>query len=299
MRFAATTLGCPEWDLPTAIARLCEYGYHGIDFRGLRGNLNVWELPEFGVEAAASAARIRDAGLEVSCFSAGARLVWQSEGERGRTLDEIRRYAELCQQFGAPMIRIFGGGLGEMQRADALARGRESLREWLAVTAGTGVRLVVESHDAWTAGKHLLALTAETDPGQVGLCWDVKHTYWVAEEAPAFTWRQLKDRIVNTHWKDTRRDHASGKDRLCLVGSGVLPLADCLDVMVAGGYAGYFTLEWEKRWHPYIAEPEVAFPAFIHYMRQLRSGLGKSEACPAATDAAGRDRYANCTPTVT
>ena len=33
------------------------------------------------------------------------------------------------------------------------------------------------------------------------------------------------------------------------------------------GYAGYLSFEWEKRWHPEIEDPEVAFPRYIEYMR--------------------------------
>jgi hypothetical protein len=29
-------------------------------------------------------------------------------------------------------------------------------------------------------------------------------------------------------------------------------------VLVKGGYRGYFSFEWEKVWHPEIADPEVA-----------------------------------------
>jgi len=27
-------------------------------------------------------------------------------------------------------------------------------------------------------------------------------------------------------------------------------------------YGGFYNFEWEKRWHPEIEEPEVAFPQF-------------------------------------
>jgi hypothetical protein len=26
-------------------------------------------------------------------------------------------------------------------------------------------------------------------------------------------------------------------------------------------------VEWEKKWHPEIAEPEVAFPQYMHVLR--------------------------------
>jgi len=41
-----------------------------------------------------------------------------------------------------------------------------------------------------------------------------------------------------------------------------------MHTLQAGGYDGYLTLEWEKRWVPELAEPEVAFPQFVAFMRQ-------------------------------
>jgi hypothetical protein len=41
-----------------------------------------------------------------------------------------------------------------------------------------------------------------------------------------------------------------------------------IDLLAAGGYDGYLTLEWEKKWQPEIAEPEVVFPAYARFLRQ-------------------------------
>ncbi|MGC8780980.1 MAG: sugar phosphate isomerase/epimerase family protein [Anaerolineae bacterium] len=274
MRYATSTLGCLDWDLEMLVERLPRYGYHAVDLRGLRGTFNLWELPEFSRDVAMTAARLRDAGLAVSCFSASARLVWQDEAERDRALDEIRRLVELCRRFGAGQIRVFGGDLKGLSRAEGLARGRETLARMAEIVQGTGVALAVETHDAWTHSADMLALIADTDPQEVGVCWDVKHPYWTGQETPAFTWRQLGPRIINTHWKDAQRDRATGRERLCLTGEGLLPLADCLDLLLAGGYAGYYTLEWEKKWHPYLPDADIAFPAFVRYMEDLRARIG-------------------------
>lgn len=277
MKYSTSTLGCPDWDLLTLIECLSRSGYQAVDFRGLRGTFNLWELPEFGSDATTTAARLRDAGLAVSCFSASARLVWRSEEERDRSLDEIRRLVELCRRFGAGQIRVFGGDLGGLSRSEGLARGRATLARMAEIVRGSGVTLAVETHDAWTHSADMLALIADTDPQEVGICWDVKHPYWAGEETPAFTWRQLGPRIINTHWKDTRRDRATGRDRLCLTGEGLLPLADCLDLLIAGGYAGYYTLEWEKKWHPYLPDAGISFPAFVRVMEELRVRLSHDE----------------------
>ena len=39
--------------------------------------------------------------------------------------------------------------------------------------------------------------------------------------------------------------------------------------LAAVGYDGWYTFEWEKRWHPEIEEPEVAVPAFAAFLRDL------------------------------
>jgi sugar phosphate isomerase/epimerase len=34
------------------------------------------------------------------------------------------------------------------------------------------------------------------------------------------------------------------------------------------GYEGYVSVEWEKKWHPEIPEPEVALPQHIALLKQ-------------------------------
>ncbi|MDF2720141.1 MAG: hypothetical protein K0R28_7066, partial [Paenibacillus sp.] len=36
-------------------------------------------------------------------------------------------------------------------------------------------------------------------------------------------------------------------------------------------YDGWYTFEWEKRWHRDLEEPELAFPQYVQFMRDLSS----------------------------
>ena len=44
--------------------------------------------------------------------------------------------------------------------------------------------------------------------------------------------------------------------------------------LAAGSYKGFYGFEWEKQWHPDIAEPEVAFPHYAQVMSKWLAEAG-------------------------
>ena len=67
--------------------------------------------------------------------------------------------------------------------------------------------------------------------------------------------------------------HANAMDdgwRYVLPGEGELPLAEALVLLKRNGYDGWALFEHEKRWHPDLAAPEIAFPAFVRWVQPLR-----------------------------
>ena len=45
--------------------------------------------------------------------------------------------------------------------------------------------------------------------------------------------------------------------------------------MLAGaGYEGFYCFEWEKKWHPEIEEPEVAFPQYAKVVGEYLAEAG-------------------------
>jgi sugar phosphate isomerase/epimerase len=283
-RLSTSTLGCPQWDLATIIRRLPEYGFDGVDFRGLRTHLKLWETPEFSSGLRDTSARLRDAGLAVSCISSGVTLAHSDQGKIAEADEELARSAEICGATDCRQIRVFGGDLNlfakgatESDRERATCHVVERCRT-LAGRAHSiaGVDLLIETHDAWTNSEHMVKVLKLADCDNVGCCWDVKHTWWLGKEVAETTWSRIRPWVRNTHWKDARRSRDTGHSNeqmakthgmLVPLGEGIMPAADALDLLSADGYDGWFTLEWEKRWHPHIAEPEEAFPGFVRFMR--------------------------------
>jgi len=298
MRLSTSTLGCYEWDLATCIERISGYGFDGIDFRGLQGTLALWELPEFSANLATSACQIQDAGLEVSCVSSGIRLT-DREAKTVQAFDEeLLKTAEICVALGCKQIRVFGGELAHysssnssLLRAEAITYMVERAHRMAEAARSFGnIELVIETHDDWSASADMAELLTRIDHPRVGCCWDVKHTWWIGDETANTSWQRLRCWIRNTHWKDARRvdfstlggDNASlaaclkMSGMLCPMGLGSAPLGDAIDLLMHEPYKeGWYTLEWERHWHPHIEAASIAFPGFIRYMQEAKQRYGR------------------------
>jgi len=52
------------------------------------------------------------------------------------------------------------------------------------------------------------------------------------------------------------------------------PVKDALQQLHAPGYDDFISVEWEKKWHPEIAEPEVAFPQHLALLQDYVRDFG-------------------------
>jgi peptide/nickel transport system substrate-binding protein len=77
----------------------------------------------------------------------------------------------------------------------------------------------------------------------------------------------LGRRILLAQVKDARRT-PDGDWKLVLLGEGEVPVREMLGLLAADGYQGWISVEWEKRWHPEIAEPEVALPQHLSMLAE-------------------------------
>lgn len=268
MKLSFTTLACPGWDISKIVDAAVASRYDAIDFRGYLDAVEIVESRSFKGRALSEiASRVMDAGLEVSCLSSGARMTARDKADRECELDKMRRYAELCGAFGCRQVRIFGGAVEGV--ADPVASAAETLATASEIARDAGIVLAVETHDDWSNTTMLRsALRSAGDPDGIGLLWDLQHPWFAAGEKPDVSARNLAGKLCNTHWKDMRR-MPDGGFHLCLVGKGELPLHAVFTSLRSIGYEGWATLEWEKRWHPDIEEPEIAIPAFAEFFREL------------------------------
>jgi sugar phosphate isomerase/epimerase len=264
-RFAFSTLGCPAWTIEQAGEAARREGYEGVELRLLDGEIIPADLDAEGI------ARVKRAlqGLGVPSVGTSCRFTSPDAAERARSRADAERYLRLAADLGAESIRVFGGNLAPGDSLETgIGRIAESLNLLAPAAERAGVRIALETHDAMSAGRAVADVLAQVPSRTVGALWDSHHPYRMGE-SPEQTYRLLEGRILSTHVKDARRD--GERWQLLPLGEGEVPVREMLATLAANGWGGWVTVEWEKKWHPELADPEVAFP---QHMRVLREYVG-------------------------
>jgi len=267
-----STLGCPTWPWPQILDFAAEHQFASIELRGILTNMDLTQVPELAPEHLAEAKRQLSAhGLAVSCLGASAHMHEMDEVKHAAQVDEARRFIDLAEALGAPYVRVFGNEyVPGVPRDKMLAHIASALRELGDYARRKGVTVIVESHGDFTDSPALLEILQRADSPNVALLWDAHHTFVSGKEQPEDTVRQLGRYIRHTHLKDSV---PAGNDRrYVLTGTGEVPVKRQIAALVKIGYRGFYSFEWEKRWHPEIEEPSVALAQYANvaarYLRE-------------------------------
>jgi sugar phosphate isomerase/epimerase len=274
---AVSTLGCPKWDWNTIVRNASSWGFAALELRGIQDQMDLPKCAEFsGTRVKGTLAELSAAGLTISDLGASAQMHEPDAAKRARHMDEARRFIDLAHQLHVPYVRVFPDRLvkGE-EKMVTFARISEGLHELGEYAKPSGVVVILESHGEFRRAEELMPVLEGAKSKNVAFLWDAHHTC-VEGEKPAETFKQLGKYTRHVHLKDSLPVAGKPKEerRYVLTGAGEVPVKETVRVLVKQGYKGYYSLEWEKRWHPEIEEPEVAFPHYAKVMREYLAEAG-------------------------
>lgn len=272
MKLAFTTLACPAWSSEQVAEEAARLGYDAVELRLLDGT--VIDPTTDGDRVRRAVALCRAQGVEVCAFDTSCRFNHRDAAERARQIEELRRWMTLAEATQVPLLRVFGGeDEAGATEAEANAWVAEALRQAAPEAARRGVTVALETHDGFASARRVAAVLDAVDSPHVAALWDSHHPYRVGESAAGVI-AALDGRIAHAHVKDARRTGPGDADwQLVLVGEGEVPVREQLAALREHGYGGYVSVEWEKKWHPEIAEPEVALPQHIAWLKDARNIL--------------------------
>jgi sugar phosphate isomerase/epimerase len=275
MKISFSTLACPNWTLAQVIDIAKAAAYDGIELRFLENEDSLWKLPAFhGGGLGQSRRRIADAGLTVCCVDTSCRFDSPEPRERERWIAEGQSMAEVAAGLGAPGIRVFGDRIqpGE-DRPSTRAWIRECLARLEERIAASGVQVWLETHGDFSTPSEVKAILPHSPAS--GIVWDPASAFLEHGERPFENGMILRDLIRHVHMKDLHK-HPGGWEPV-LTADGEFPIAEIRAVLDQLDYRGFLSFEWEKKWHPAIAAPEIAIPHFAEWFRGNWAGLAASE----------------------
>ena len=196
--------------------------------------------------------------------------------------------AKAVAEFDKAGLQVLSGGVVYMQKDDdaelrrcfdyaraarmpmlIIAPSHETLPKIEKLVAEYNIKVAVHNHGPedkhFPGSKDVLAAVKDMDP-RVGLCIDVGHAARAGEYVPD-AMLQAGPRLLDVHIKDIVA--ASGKNRGCVVGEGVLPIPAMFKSLLKINYQGGVMLEYEVDGDAPLPGMQRSFA----YMRGVLAGL--------------------------
>ena len=242
--------------------------------------MDLPKVPEFiGARLADAKKDLAALGLHVSDLGASSRMHEKDPKVREAQFDEGRRFIDLAQAMGVKYVRMFGDKIPEGESKDeVMKRVIEGFRKMAEYGKPGGVTVLIESHGDFTKSPDIEHILTAVNVPNFQLLWDAHHSYVAGgEKQPGRHLRE--DRQVGAaHAPEGLGRPAPPPSpkiaKYVLLGTGDVPVKEQVKVMAAAGYKGLYCFEWEKKWHPEIEEPEVAFPDYAKKMAEYLTAAG-------------------------
>ncbi|MFT3934953.1 MAG: sugar phosphate isomerase/epimerase family protein [Chitinophagaceae bacterium] len=269
LNLSFSTLGCPEWTFDQIIKFAAAHGYKGLEIRGILKEMDLPKIPEFSTpeNIASTMALMKQNGLQFVDLGSSCTLHFMDEAKRKDNLEEGRRCIDLAQKIKCPYVRVYPNLFPKEQDKQAtiqlIASGLKELGDY---AKGKNVMVLMETHGDAVHVDDLVTIMEAANQPQAGLIWDISNMWTITKEPPAMVYSKLKKYIHHTHIKDAKL--VDGKPQYVFMGKGDVPIFEAIDILKNDGYKGFFSFEWEKRWHPELADPELAFADFPEAMKK-------------------------------
>ena len=256
MKFCFSTLGCAERSLDDVLALARKYNVNALELRGLGGEMDNSKILALSAdEREQTLEKFAESGVKPLVL--GTSCSFHDKAKYDSFIEEGVKAIDIAQGFGFSAIRVFGNNVvGD--EAECVLRVAEGIRTLCEYAVNKDVRVLLETHGDFNTRERLLAICESCrEYENFGLIWDICHT----RKTYGANWRHFCDEftslICHVHLKDILGD------KLVLAGEGELAIADMVAYLEDLGYSGYFSLEWEKKWHPELPPIEEGIEALL------------------------------------
>lgn len=250
MKFALSTIACPDWTLDEVARRAATWGYQGVELRTF-GNATT----HFACDPAlTSYAKVRSmfdrAGLAITGLATGVRyddpvsppVLGYVIGDNQANVRETKSAVELAQRIGAPFVRVFAFEvIGSESRANALSRICGRLSQALDTARNTGVRLLIENGGSFASAADLAEIMDRCGSPLLAAAYHVG-VGALAGDSPMNAFNVLGESLECVKLSDFSRGQP------CMLGTGDMPNHSAVEALSKIGFDGWVVYEYPRAW---------------------------------------------------
>ncbi|MCL2361330.1 MAG: sugar phosphate isomerase/epimerase [Defluviitaleaceae bacterium] len=252
--------------LMDAITHAAETGYEQIEFI----DLNPLEGTDVLDFAKAMCAHAKEKGIEISAYTIGAEFMFPKVGTSADEVTRVKGCLDIAATLGAKMLRHdatwgFKGKKGSyIEAVDAIAPYIRNVAEY---GQSLGIKTMCENHGWFMQDSYRMEyLVQKVNHPNFGLLIDVGN-FLCADESPITAVARLTPYASHVHAKDflvkSGAEPSPGDGwfgsrgghhlRGTIVGHGVVPVAQCIKILLDNGYTGDVSMEFEGLENPLFA----------------------------------------------
>lgn len=290
MRIAGHTMGTPMLSVVDALRLFSTLGLDGAEIVWQNGYRSA--IPESGSDEPLSDVRqlASELGIEIACLTPYMTGISSLDpDERAHDIARFTACIHVAEQLDCHHIRVYAGRYmpGDALRDEQWHYLVESLQALGQVAAQSSVTLCVENHfnTMTVTASETAALMQAVGCEAVGILYDQVNLAFthsesfpdaIAIQAPWIRYVHVKDLVFT----DPDRAFSAGAVaavaadertvRSRVVGEGITDWPAIVRDLRAVGYNGYFSMEYEYRWHPKdLPLPEEGFRRGAAYLRRV------------------------------
>lgn len=260
MKLCFSTLGCHDRTLEEIFSLAKKFNIDALEIRGIAGELDNEKIACFSAKnAGGTKAAFADVGVRPLVL--GTSCTFHDPDGYENAIKEGYAAIEIAARIGFSAIRVFGDRITQNDATGCIQRVSEGVKALCDYASAFGIDVYLEVHGDFITEQSLAPIIeACGSHPRFGLIWDVCHTRNTYPDPRVF-YDRFAPYIRHVHLKDI-----NGAQHV-LPGEGTLPLEKIAKHLTKKGYNGYFSLEWERKWHPELPPIEEALVRYFHIMK--------------------------------
>jgi len=267
MKIGFSSLVCPGWDLPKVVEQASNFGFQGVELRGLGGESHLPLVPELAGRPEEARKLFSEKKVELVCLGSSASLSSKDNDEIAGQKGVIVEYLELASRLGCPFVRV---SAGEIDRRDtperAIVRMTEAVRSLAGKASRLNVTLLVENCGDFPDSRAMWFLMDAVDHPAVQCCWNQFNAMGALELA-TISIPRLGSKIGLVHVCDGEFDDLGVLKAYRLPGEGSVGVSRQIELLRGIGYRGYLMFECARQRVESAPDPETALPKAAEFLK--------------------------------